>query len=53
MKELFRKKSSDFDMIQDGMKKIQDFESRKTELEQELRDVSPMSSNGCDPVSGC
>lgn len=39
MKELFRKKSGDFDMIQDGMKKIEDFQMRKTQMEQELSDV--------------
>ncbi|KAM9842954.1 basal body-orientation factor 1 [Aulostomus maculatus] len=39
MKELFRKKSSDFDMIQDGMKKMKDFEKRKAQMEQELNDI--------------
>ncbi|XP_044231953.1 basal body-orientation factor 1-like [Thunnus albacares] len=39
MKELFRKKSSDFNMIQDGMKKIKDFQKRKAQMEQELSDI--------------
>lgn len=40
MKELFTKKSSDFDMIQDGMKTIKEFQKRKSQMEQELIDVS-------------
>lgn len=39
MKELFRKKSSDFNMIQDGMRKIKEFQKRKAQMEQELSDV--------------
>ncbi|KAM7375796.1 hypothetical protein PAMP_005566 [Pampus punctatissimus] len=39
MKEAFRKKSSDFNMIQDGMKKIKEFQKRKAEMEQELSDI--------------
>ncbi|XP_034078185.1 basal body-orientation factor 1 isoform X1 [Gymnodraco acuticeps] len=39
MKELFRKKSSDFNMIQDGMKTIKEFEKRKAQMEQELSDI--------------
>ncbi|XP_070776996.1 basal body-orientation factor 1-like [Enoplosus armatus] len=39
MQELFRKKSSDFNMIQDGMKKIKEFHKRKTQMEQELSDM--------------
>ena len=39
MKELFRNKSSDFNMIQDGMKRIKEFEKRKAQMEQELSDV--------------
>lgn len=39
MKELFRKKSTDFNMIQDGMKKIKQFEKSKAQMEQELSDV--------------
>ncbi|XP_037341588.2 basal body-orientation factor 1-like [Pungitius pungitius] len=39
MKELFMKKSSDFDMIQDGMKKIKEFQKRKSQMEQELIDI--------------
>lgn len=37
--ELFRKKSSDFRTIQDGMKKIQEFQKTKAQMEQELSDV--------------
>lgn len=39
MQELFRKKSSDFNMIQDGMKKMKEFEQKKYQMEQELSDV--------------
>ncbi|XP_053191080.1 basal body-orientation factor 1-like [Scomber japonicus] len=39
MKELFRKKSGDFNMIQDGMKKIKDFQKKKAQMEQELNDI--------------
>ncbi|XP_074516427.1 basal body-orientation factor 1-like [Sebastes fasciatus] len=39
MKELFRKKSRDFNMIQDGMKKIEVFQKRKAQMEQELSDI--------------
>ncbi|KAG7238564.1 hypothetical protein INR49_030837, partial [Caranx melampygus] len=39
MKELFRKKSSDFDMIQDGMMKIKVFQKKKAQMEQELSDI--------------
>ncbi|XP_068436369.1 basal body-orientation factor 1 [Clinocottus analis] len=39
MKELFKKKSSDFDMIQDGMKKIKEFQKRKAQMEHELSDM--------------
>ncbi|XP_041809488.1 basal body-orientation factor 1 [Chelmon rostratus] len=39
MQELFRKKSSDFNMIQDGMKKIKEFQKRKALMEQELSDI--------------
>ncbi|XP_054469332.1 basal body-orientation factor 1-like [Anoplopoma fimbria] len=39
MKELFKKKSSDFNMIQDGMKNIKEFQKRKTQMEQELSDI--------------
>lgn len=39
MKELFKKKSSDFNMIQDGMKKIKEFQKNKAQMEQELSDV--------------
>uniref|UniRef100_A0A3B4Y8W8 Basal body orientation factor 1a n=1 Tax=Seriola lalandi dorsalis TaxID=1841481 RepID=A0A3B4Y8W8_SERLL len=39
MKELFRKKSSDFNTIQDGMRKIEEFQKRKARMEQELNDA--------------
>ncbi|XP_034531792.1 basal body-orientation factor 1-like [Notolabrus celidotus] len=39
MKELFRKKSSDFDMIQDGFRKIKEFQKTKFLMEQELSDI--------------
>ncbi|XP_034381163.1 basal body-orientation factor 1-like [Cyclopterus lumpus] len=39
MEDLFRKKSSDFNMIQDGMKKIKEFQKRKLQMEQELGDI--------------
>lgn len=39
MQELFRKKSSDFNMIQDGMKKIKEFQQKKDQMEQELSGV--------------
>ncbi|TMS21596.1 Basal body-orientation factor 1 [Larimichthys crocea] len=39
MKELFRKRSSDFNMIQAGFKEIKEFQKRKAEMEQELTDT--------------
>ncbi|KAM8915438.1 basal body-orientation factor 1-like isoform 2-T2 [Spinachia spinachia] len=39
MKEQFMKKSRDFDMIQNGMKKIKEFQKRKSQMEQELIDI--------------
>lgn len=39
MNELFRKKSTDFNMIQDGMKKMKEFQQEKAQMEQELSDV--------------
>lgn len=39
MQELFRRKFGDFNMIQDGMKKIKEFEKTKAQMEQELNDV--------------
>lgn len=39
MQDLFRKKSSDFNMIQDGMRQIKEFQERKAQMEQELDDV--------------
>lgn len=46
MQELFRKKSSDFNMIQDGMKKIKEFEQKKDQMEQELSDVRRTKNKG-------
>lgn len=40
MQELFRKRSGDFNMIQEGMKEIKKFQTRKAQMEQELSDVS-------------
>lgn len=40
MKELFHKKAGDFDMIQDGMKRMKAFETKKEQMERELSDVS-------------
>lgn len=37
--ELFRKRSDDFDKIQDGMKQMKEFEKTKSQMEQELSDV--------------
>ncbi|KAK2891740.1 basal body-orientation factor 1-like [Channa argus] len=39
MKELFRKRSGDFNMIQDGMKKIKEFQKQKAQMEQDLHDI--------------
>ncbi|XP_049451672.1 basal body-orientation factor 1 [Epinephelus fuscoguttatus] len=39
MKELFRKKSRDFNMIQDGMREIEAFQKTKAQMEQELSDI--------------
>ncbi|XP_069391420.1 basal body-orientation factor 1 [Paralichthys olivaceus] len=39
MKDLFRKRSSDFNMIQDGMRKIKEFQTKKAQMEQELCDI--------------
>ncbi|XP_075964210.1 basal body-orientation factor 1-like [Anarhichas minor] len=39
MKEMFREKSSDFNMIPFWMKKIEEFEKRKSQVEQELSDM--------------
>ncbi|XP_026164430.1 basal body-orientation factor 1 [Mastacembelus armatus] len=39
MKELFTKKCSDFNMIQDGMKKIKEFQKMKAQMQQELNDI--------------
>lgn len=37
--ELFRKRSDDFDKIQDGMERMKAFEKTKAQMEQELSDV--------------
>ncbi|XP_077476990.1 basal body-orientation factor 1-like isoform X2 [Stigmatopora argus] len=39
MKELFRKRAGEFEMIQDGMRKIEAFQTRKVQMEQELRET--------------
>ncbi|XP_061823884.2 basal body-orientation factor 1-like [Nerophis lumbriciformis] len=39
MKELFRKKASEFEMIQNGMKKIEEFQMTKAQMEQELSNI--------------
>lgn len=37
--KLFRKRSDDFDKIQDGMERMKEFEKTKAQMEQELSDV--------------
>lgn len=37
--ELFRKRSDDFDEIQDGMKQMKEFEKTRSQMEHELSDV--------------
>lgn len=44
MKELFRKRSADFNMIEDGFKKIEAFQMKKAQMEQELSDVRKKKS---------
>lgn len=39
MQQLFRKREADFNTVQDGMRKIKEFQKTKTLMEQELRDV--------------
>ncbi|XP_034015398.1 basal body-orientation factor 1-like isoform X2 [Thalassophryne amazonica] len=39
MKELFQMRSSDFNMIQDELKKIKEFQKKKVQMEQELIDM--------------
>ncbi|XP_061552908.1 basal body-orientation factor 1-like [Phycodurus eques] len=39
MKEVFRKRAGEFEMIQDGIRKIEAFQTRKAQMEQELRDI--------------
>ncbi|KAM9787006.1 basal body-orientation factor 1-like isoform 2-T2 [Syngnathus typhle] len=39
MKELFRKRAGEFETIQDGMKTIEEFQTRKAQMEQELSDI--------------
>uniref|UniRef100_A0A3B4ABN7 Uncharacterized protein n=1 Tax=Periophthalmus magnuspinnatus TaxID=409849 RepID=A0A3B4ABN7_9GOBI len=38
MKELFKKRSKDFNMIEEGMRRIQAFEIQKAQMEQEIRE---------------
>lgn len=45
MKELFRKRSADFNMIEDGFKKIEAFQMKKAQMEQELSDVRKKNHN--------
>lgn len=47
MKELFNKRSKDFNMIEEGMRRIKAFEIQKAQMEQEVADVSypPKSSH--------
>ncbi|XP_029982845.1 basal body-orientation factor 1-like [Sphaeramia orbicularis] len=40
MKDLFKRRSNDFNMIEDGMRKIKEFQKRKAEMEQELSDIT-------------
>lgn len=39
MQELFRKREDDFNTVQDGMRKIEEFQMTKAQMEQELEDV--------------
>ncbi|XP_061649772.1 basal body-orientation factor 1-like isoform X2 [Phyllopteryx taeniolatus] len=39
MKEVFRKRAGEFEMIQVGIRKIEEFQTRKAQKEQELRDI--------------
>lgn len=39
MQELFRKREADFNTVQDGMRKIEEFQRTKAQMEQELEDV--------------
>lgn len=39
MQELFRKREADFNTVQDGMRKIEEFQKTKAQMEQELGDV--------------
>ncbi|KAJ0009044.1 hypothetical protein NQD34_016459 [Periophthalmus magnuspinnatus] len=39
MKELFKKRSKDFNMIEEGMRRIQAFEIQKAQMEQEVADI--------------
>lgn len=51
MQELFRKREADFNTVQDGMRKIEEFQKTKAQMEQELGDVRisslSESSDGC------
>ncbi|XP_077412442.1 basal body-orientation factor 1 [Vanacampus margaritifer] len=39
MKELFRKRAGEFEAIQDGFRTIEEFQTRKAQMELELRDI--------------
>ncbi|XP_077395666.1 basal body-orientation factor 1-like isoform X2 [Festucalex cinctus] len=39
MKELFRKRAGQFETIQDGFRTIEEFQTRKAQMEQELKDI--------------
>lgn len=39
MKALFRKRAGEFETIRDGMRTIEEFQTRKAQMEQELSDV--------------
>lgn len=43
MQELFRKREADFNTVQDGMRKIEEFQKTKAQMEQELGDVRILS----------
>ncbi|KAM9777606.1 basal body-orientation factor 1-like [Neosynchiropus ocellatus] len=45
LKELFRKRSSDFDFVQEGMSRIKEFEKEKAEMEKELGDIRESMDN--------
>ena len=47
VKEQLRKKTSDFNKIQDGMREIKEFQKKKVQMEQELIDVRNKNSLKC------